>query len=117
VVIPIKYNLIREEKRLKEGLQMIEEVRKEMLPRVKAETPHDLLRYHEAESIALCAEMTFRAALYRSESRGSHYREDFPERDDRNWLKWTVIKKDGEKMALSTEQVPPGKSSVKNSGR
>ena len=117
VVIPIKYNLIREEKRLKEGLQMIEEVRKEMLPRVKAETPHDLLRYHEAESIALCAEMTFRAALYRTESRGSHYREDFPERDDRNWLKWTVIKKDGEKMALSTEQVPPGKSSVKNSGR
>ena len=109
VVIPIKYNLIREERRLKEGLKMIEQVRKEVLPRIKAESPHDLLRYHEAESIALCAEMTFRAALFRTESRGSHYREDFPERDDKNWLKWTVIEKDGEKMALSTEQVPQGK--------
>ena len=112
VVIPIKYNLIREEKRLMEGLKMIEEVRKEVLPRVKAESPHDLLRYHEAESIALCAEMTFRAALYRTESRGSHYRQDFPEMDDRNWLKWTIIqKKDGETMALSTEQVPGGETS------
>lgn len=117
VVIPIKYNLIREGKRLKEGLKMIEDVRKEILPRVKAESPHDLLRYHEAESIALCAEMTFRAALYRTESRGSHYRQDFPERDDRNWLKWTVIQKDGEKMALSTEQVPRGKTLAQNRGR
>ena len=106
VVIPIRYNLIREGSRLKEGLGIIEEVEREMLPRIKAETPHELLRYHEAESIALCAEMVFRAALYRNESRGSHIREDCPERDDKHWLKWTIIERDGEKMALSTEPVP-----------
>jgi len=109
VVIPIKYNLIREGGRLKEGLSMIEEVQKEMLPRIKAGNPHELLRYHEAESMALCAEMVFRAALYRTESRGSHFREDYPERDDKNWLKWTIIEKDGDRMALSTEPVPDGK--------
>ena len=109
VVIPIRYNLIREGNRLKEGLGIIEEVEKEMLPRIKAETPHDLLRYHEADSMALCAEMVFRAALYRTESRGSHIREDCPERDDKNWLKWTIIEGDGEKMTLSAEPVPRGK--------
>lgn len=108
VVIPIKYNLIREGSRLREGLGIIEEVQKGMLPRVKAETPHDLLRYHEAESMALCAEMTFRAALYRTESRGSHIREDYPERDDKNWLKWTIVERDGERMALLTEPVTNG---------
>jgi succinate dehydrogenase / fumarate reductase flavoprotein subunit len=109
VVIPIKYNLIREGSRLREGLGIIEEVEKEILPRTKAESPHDLLRYHEAESIALCAEMVFRAALYRNESRGSHIREDCPERDDKNWLKWTIIQRDGDGMALSTEPVPKAK--------
>lgn len=110
VVIPSRYNLIRDGSRLKEGLGIIEEVEKAVLPRVKAETPHDLLRYHEAASMALCAEMTFRAALYRTESRGSHFREDYPERDDRNWLKWTIVQKDRERMALSTEPVPSGES-------
>ena len=88
---------------------IIEEVEKEILPRTKAESPHDLLRYHEAESIALCAEMVFRAALYRNESRGSHIREDCPERDDKNWLKWTIVQRDGDGMALSTEPVPKAK--------
>ncbi|UCE34325.1 MAG: FAD-binding protein [Deltaproteobacteria bacterium] len=110
VVIPIKYNLIREGSRLKEGLGIIKEVQKEMLPRIKVENPHDLLRYHEAESMALCAEIVFRAALYRTESRGSHVREDYPERDDKNWLKWTIVEQDGEKMKLSTEPVPRTKS-------
>ena len=77
-----------------------------MLPRIKAETPHELLRYHEAESMALCSEMVFRAALHRTESRGSHIREDCPERDDKEWLKWTIIGMDGEKMTSSIQPVP-----------
>ncbi len=105
VVIPVKYNLIREGSRLKEGLGILEQVQKEILPGVKVENPHELLRYHEAESMALCAEMVFRAALSRNESRGSHFREDHPQKDDKNWLKWTIVQKDGERMTLSTEAV------------
>lgn len=30
-------------------------------------------------------------ALRRSESRGAHYRLDFPNRDDENWLKHTLV--------------------------
>ena len=105
-VIPIKVYFIREGSRLKKALGTIEEVKKELLTKIKAADPHELLRYHEAESMAICSEMTLRAALLRTESRGAHIREDYPDKDNSNWLKWTVIKKDGEKMALSTIPIP-----------
>jgi succinate dehydrogenase / fumarate reductase flavoprotein subunit len=38
------------------------------------------------------AEVIIRSALMRRESRGAHYRTDFPKRDDKNWLKHTVAK-------------------------
>lgn len=103
IVVPVKYSLLKEGARLKEALGVIGEVKKEMLPKVKAENPHELVKYHEAESIAVCAEMLHTASLARTETRGSHIREDYPEKDDKNWLKWTVIKKEGERMVLSTE--------------
>ena len=41
-----------------------------------------------------CAEATVESALARQESRGAHAREDFPERDDENWLKHTFAYRD-----------------------
>jgi succinate dehydrogenase/fumarate reductase flavoprotein subunit len=56
--------------------------------------------------MALCAEMFYRASLDRKESRGWFVREDYPERDNANWLKWIILEeKDGE-MAVSTEDIP-----------
>ena len=113
VMVPLKYIFLREGGRLKEALGMIEHVKTEVLPNIRATDPHELAKYHEAASMTLCAEMVFRAAAYRSESRGIHIREDYPARDDKNWLKWTVIRKDGEKMALSSEPIPLAKYKFK----
>ncbi len=42
------------------------------------------------------SEVITRSALNRTESRGAHSREDYPKRDDENWLKHTLIYREGE---------------------
>jgi succinate dehydrogenase/fumarate reductase flavoprotein subunit len=105
VVVPVKYNMRRTEERLKEALARVAEVQQK-LPELYATDPHGLMKCHEAQFTALCAEIGFKAALARTESRGWHYREDFPARDDKNWLKWVIVQKEGDKMTVSTESIP-----------
>ncbi|NLI80874.1 MAG: succinate dehydrogenase flavoprotein subunit [Deltaproteobacteria bacterium] len=56
----------------------------------------DLLEALELESLLGLAEVIVVSAKARQESRGAHYREDFPERDDGGWLKHTLVRKTGE---------------------
>lgn len=56
-----------------------------------------LVEVLELEYLLTVAEVIVVSALNRKESRGAHYREDFPERDDKNWLKHTfAYRKNGE---------------------
>lgn len=50
----------------------------------------DLMEALELGFLLDVAEATVAAALARSESRGAHFREDFPQRDDQNWLKHSL---------------------------
>ena len=53
------------------------------------------------------AEMFLRASLARTESRGSHFRTDHPEPDNRRWLSWINLRRAGDgEMRVETERVP-----------
>jgi succinate dehydrogenase / fumarate reductase flavoprotein subunit len=53
----------------------------------------DLLDTLELRSLLHLAEIILVSAMAREESRGAHFREDFPDRDDENWLKHTLVRK------------------------
>jgi succinate dehydrogenase / fumarate reductase, flavoprotein subunit len=105
VTAPMKYNLRRSKERLDEALDRLEKI-KQRLPEMQAKDFHYLSKCHEVESMTLCAELTFKAALMRTESRGFHFREDYPEPDNKNWLKWIILKQDNGQIKLSTEPIP-----------
>jgi len=52
-------------------------------------------RAHEASNVRLAALLLARSALAREESRGAHYRTDYPDHDDKKFLKHSVVKGDG----------------------
>ena len=51
----------------------------------------DLVAAIELGFMLDCAEATVVSAIHRTESRGAHFRTDFPERDDENWLKHILL--------------------------
>lgn len=61
---------------------------------------HELIQYFELEGMLDIAEAIIEGALARKESRGSHFRIDFPKRDDEHWLRHTFAYKtpDGPKL-------------------
>ena len=75
----------------------------------------DILAAIETEHLLTFSEVIVAGALNRTESRGAHWRTDYPERDDEKWLKHTVAKKgkDGEPLLsykdvkIDWEKYPP----------
>lgn len=92
ILIPYKVAYLRHETRLTEALGKVQAIGREDVPRVAARDPHELVKANEVRSMAGVAEMIIQSVLFRQESRGFVYREDFPLTDNINWLKWVMVR-------------------------
>ena len=79
--------------RTRQGMQKAIKTLEEMA----AKLAHPVTRRgHEAANLHLAALAVARSALAREESRGTHYRMDYPDRDDKKFLRLSVVR--GEKV-------------------
>ncbi|MEK7848149.1 MAG: fumarate reductase/succinate dehydrogenase flavoprotein subunit, partial [Chloroflexota bacterium] len=70
-----------------------------------AADPRELVKLLELDNMLTTAEMLCRAALMRTESRGAHFRSDYPQEDNHHWLQNIIIRRREEGMELSTRPV------------
>jgi succinate dehydrogenase / fumarate reductase flavoprotein subunit len=66
---------------------------------------HEFIQYSDLEGMLHVSEAIVEGALVRKESRGSHFRVDFPKRDDEHWLRHTLAFKTAEGVKLDYKDV------------
>jgi len=66
----------------------------------------DLIETLEFDNLITQAVVTMDSGLNRPESRGAHAREDYPDRDDKNWMKHTLAWVDDEKRTVTLDDRP-----------
>jgi fumarate reductase (CoM/CoB) subunit A len=96
-----KGGIIRDREGLSHALSAVREIHAEAMGLPAADDPLVLQRGLELRYAARVATLILESALKREESRGAHFREDFPEQDDNRWLGHLRIRK-----PLSEKQGP-----------
>jgi succinate dehydrogenase/fumarate reductase flavoprotein subunit len=79
--------------KLRRALWWMDRFRQELQEKVRVRDVHDLFKVSEVENIIQCATMSALASNERQESRWGmwHFRTDFQERNDQDWLKHIVL--------------------------
>ncbi|MDE3078248.1 MAG: hypothetical protein KGJ86_22720 [Chloroflexota bacterium] len=96
-------NVLKRADRLDAALGELTELRASA-DELRAPDAHELVRIHELAAMLQGAEIILQASAVRQESRLSHIREDFPDRDDQDWLRWVLVSDSGG-MRFETEPI------------
>ena len=101
--------VFRNEKDLTDGLRiirgLIERSKKISISEKGNVYNQNLIASLEMKNLVELAEVVVNSALERKESRGSHFRTDYPKRDDDNYLKHTIAKRVGGKLSITYRPV------------
>ncbi|NOT06300.1 MAG: FAD-binding protein [Anaerolineales bacterium] len=101
--------IYRNEKDMQSALEKVRELKKRFKDVTVSDTGKifntELLNAWEFGNLLDIAEVVALSALNRKESRGGHSREDFPERDDKNWLKHTLVWNKNGKLEIDYKPV------------
>lgn len=105
----VKCGIFREDASLREMLDDIHSL-EERFRNIKVSDRSKTFNYDLIEALELAhmlefAEVIVAAAINREESRGAHSRTDFPDRDDKNWLKHTLAWKKNGKVEFDYKPV------------
>lgn len=96
--------VVRSSDDLEVALAKIEDIRSASR-KCKVETAGDLMHSIGLQNMLILSEMVCRSALLRTESRGSHFRPEFPQEDNANWLKNIVIRQENDEMRVDVHPV------------
>jgi succinate dehydrogenase / fumarate reductase flavoprotein subunit len=112
-VMSDKVGIFRTQKDLALALEDIRQIREDFknvyLSTSDFRYCQELVNIIEFESMLDLSEVIALGAFNREEIRGSHYRLDFPERDDKNWLKHTLVTLKEGRPWISYKEVKPGR--------
>jgi fumarate reductase (CoM/CoB) subunit A len=105
-----KVGIFRTGEQLQEAVSEIERIKRQEIPQLYVTGKgtrynHEWIKALEVENMVLTAEMIAKAALMREESRGAHYRRDFPKTDNKNWFVNIIIKQENGKMTFRKKPV------------
>jgi succinate dehydrogenase/fumarate reductase flavoprotein subunit len=110
--------IIREASKLRKGIKKISELEKIFYSKnsvLKSFKKYEnVVSTWEVKSALVVCEAILRSASMRQESRGAHYRSDFPDRDDRNWKVNIYCRKSGIKMVLFKHPVSKVREPIKD---
>lgn len=86
LMMPYYVLLVKHGDRLAAALTMVRFLKNHVVPKLFARDIHELRLAHETGNRILSVEMMLRSSIFRTESRGIHYREDYPGRNDAEWF-------------------------------
>lgn len=110
---PANHSVFRNSRNIKLILEQVE-VWKEKARSLTAGDLHELVRANKVKSHILCIELVFSSSLVREETRSNNIRTDFPYRDDLNWLRRVILRKDGSgEICVNTVPLPMYRYPVK----